>query len=211
MKHRFATVLSISLAVLALCACGGQQSAPDAPSPSPESADSLPPAASSTPPAAAAVASASSGQPAVPKTGRPSAQLCDAGEKYLAKFPDLPQVKSPTGTTPVSVTTMCVYMAAIGGVAAPAATLGATGLAREDKGGAMFRQLCSDDKELKPGFNRMDAPWAGAGGWSVWTKTNAPEYQAIVCTDSHYFSASISNVPGATAQDAVDTILSAIE
>lgn len=146
-----------------------------------------------------------------PTTGQPSKDLCGAGEKYLTKFPGLPQVKSPTGVTPVSATTMCAYMAVIGDLTAPAATLGAVDLTGDVKEAAMFKQLCSDENDLKAGFNKVDADWAQTRGWSAWTTTNAEGHLAIFCTDDHYFSASIMNVPGSTQQDALNTILSATE
>jgi hypothetical protein len=111
----------------------------------------------------------------------------------------------------VSPTSMCAYTAVIGDVTAPIATLGAVDLTRQVKDVAMFEQLCSDDNDLKPGFNSIDAEWAQTRGWSGWTKTDAAAHQAILCTDDHYFTASILNVPGSTQQDALNTILSAIE
>lgn len=147
----------------------------------------------------------------MPTTGLPSEQFCAAGETYLAKFPGLPQVKPPIGATPVSAITMCAFTARVGDMSAPVAALGAVDLTREVKEGAMFKQLCSDDSSLKPGFSSIDLQWAKSRGWSVWGATSSSGHQAMFCTDDHYFSASISNVAGATQQDAVDTILAAIE
>lgn len=212
MQQRFGTVLAVSLAVLVLSACGGQQLAAGVPSPSAvDSADALPSAATSAPPTAVATASAPSVPSKVPATGRPSGNLCDAGEKYLTKFPGLPQVKSPTGATPESALTVCAYMAVIGDLSAPSATLGAADLTRKTKDLAMFELLCSDEKDLKAGFSKIDGGWVQARGWAAWTKTDAEGHLAIFCTDDHYFSASILNVPGSTQQDALNTILAAIE
>lgn len=195
-----------------LSACGGQQPAANTPGPSAvQSADALPSAAASAPPAAEATASPSFLPSKVPTTGRPSEDLCGAGEKYLTKFAGLPRVKPPTGTTPESATTMCAYMAVLGDLSAPSATLGSVDLRGEVKEVAMFERLCSDEKDLKAGFTKIDTDWAETRGWAAWTKTDAEGHLAIFCTDDHYFSASVLNVPESTQQDALNTILAAVE
>jgi hypothetical protein len=75
----------------------------------------------------------------------------------------------------------------------------------------MFKRLCSEEKDLKAGFTKIDGGWARTRGWAAWTKTDAEGHLAIFCTGDHYFSAAILNVPGSTQQDALNTILAAIE
>lgn len=168
-----------------------------------------PPASSATAPA---VTTPSPELPQrVPATGRPSAQFCDAGEKYLAKFPGLPRVRPPAGSSTLPAATICVYTATIGDVTVPIATLGALDLAGADAEIAIIKKSCTDGTGLAPGATKIDALWVQSRGWSGWTITDGADHQAMLCTDSHYFSASLLNVPGSTPDDAVNTILAAID
>lgn len=207
MQQRFALVLAAAIAVLAVSGCGGQQPATDVDRT--KEAEPEPSALSAT---AATAATPSPELPKrVPATGRPSAQFCDAGEKYLAKFPGLPRVQPPAGSSTPPAANICAYTAVIGDITKPIASLGALDLAGDDAELAIIRKSCTDGTGLAPGATKIDAVWVQSRGWSGWTITNGADHQAMLCTNSHFFSASLSNVPGSTPEDALNTILAAMD
>lgn len=219
MQLSFATVLTAALAALAMTGCGSQQPAPEVSSsqqlaPDVSSAQSTaPPPSTSAPASASATASPSSELPRrVPTTGLPSAQFCEAGEIYLGKFPGLPRVQPPKGAATVPTTTrMCAYMAVIGDLSAPAATLGVMDWSGGSDEILMMKRICTGDDELTPSVTKIDADWVQSRGWNGWTRTNGTNQQAMLCTDDHAFSAALINVPGATQQDALNSILAAVD
>lgn len=207
MQQRFGTILATVIAALALSGCGGQQPASDV-----TSAPAVVPQTSSIPaPGPDTSTSPSSAPPLrVPKTGLPSAQFCDAGEKYLVKFPDLPRVQPPAGATTVPAEKMCAYMSAIGDPSAPMATLAAVPSTGDSDELAKIKGLCEADSAA-PGAIRIDAEWVLSRGWSGWTASKDGAQQAMLCTDDYFFSSALLNVPGSTADDALNTILGAID
>lgn len=209
MHQRFTTVLTATLTALALSGCGNQQPSSAVPSaPGVESSTAVTSPSSTV----TAAASPSSAQPSrIPTTGLPSAQFCDAGEKYLVKFPGLPRVQPPARATSESATSMCVYTAVTGDVTAATATLAGGELADDGDELPMFKRLCANDAELVPGGVTIAEEWVLARGWSGWTATKDGAQQAMLCTDHHRFSAALLNVPGSTPEDALNTIMSAID
>lgn len=207
MHQRFATVLTAALTALALSACGGQQPAAEVTTTQP--ADPQPSAATS----ASATTNPSAETPIrVPTTGLPSAQFCDAGETYLVKFPNLPRVRPPAGSTTPSAPSMCVYTAVTGDLTgAPAATLARGDLTGDSHELPMFKRLCANDTELVPGGVTIKAEWVLDRGWSGWTATKDGAQIAMLCTDEHRFSGGLMNVPGSTPEDALNIILAAID
>jgi hypothetical protein len=107
---------------------------------------------------------------------------------------------------------MCVYTALAGDLAgAPAATLAGVDLSGDSDEIPMLKRLCAKDTELVPGGVTLDAHWVQTRGWSGWTATKDGTQQAMLCTDAHSYSAALLNVPGSTPEDALNTILQAIE
>ncbi|MDQ0673669.1 hypothetical protein QFZ36_001230 [Pseudarthrobacter siccitolerans] len=107
---------------------------------------------------------------------------------------------------------MCVYTAVTGDIsAAPAATLAGGDLAGDGDELPMVKRICANDPELVPGGVTIKAEWVLARGWSGWTATKDGAQQAMLCTDGHRFSAALLNVPGSRPEDALNTILAAID
>lgn len=207
MQHRFATSLAAAVTAIALSGCGGEQ---------PANVTSPPVADPQTTATISALTPASSGpspepgqQP--PTTGLPSAQFCDAGEKYLVKFPDLPRVQPPAGSTTWGTVQMCMYTSVIGDKAAPAASLGGGPLTGDSDELLKKKKLCEAANAPAPGATKIDADLVQSRGWSGWTATNTDTVQAMLCTDGHVFISSLLNVPGSTVDDALGTILAAID
>jgi hypothetical protein len=140
--------------------------------------------------------------------GLPSAKFCDDGEAYLAKFPSLPQVKSTSATTDLSGTISCAFTALPGDASAPVAFLSSMNLGDSDDR-AIFNGDC-DDGQLAPGATRINADWVQPR-WSAWTAPPDTFQLAILCTDKHIFNASLRNIPGASPNDALATILAAMD
>ncbi|WP_164205961.1 hypothetical protein [[Micrococcus luteus] ATCC 49442] len=211
MQKTFVAVFSAALAALALSGCGGQQPAQDVVSYQPTGG--LPSAATSLLPSTSTSVSPSVDPPVrMPITGLPSPQFCEAGEKYLVKFQDLPRVQLPAGSTSLSAPSMCVYTAVTGDLtAAPTATLAGGDLSGDSDELPMFKRLCANDKELVPGGVTIESEWVLSRGWSGWTATKDGAQQAMLCTDTHGYSASLLNVPGSTPEEALNTILAAID
>lgn len=219
MQQSFATVLTAALAALAMTGCGPQQPAPAVPSsqqsaPEVSSAASTAPLPSSSESASVAATASPSSELTrkIPTTGLPSAQFCEAGETYLAKFPGLPRVQPPKGAAAEPTTTrMCAYMAVIGDLSAPAATLGVMDWSGGSDEIPMMKRICTGDDELTPSVTKIDADWVQSRGWNGWTMTDGMNQQAMLCTDDHAFSAALINVPGATQEDALNSILAAVD
>jgi hypothetical protein len=211
MQQLFTAALAAALAALSLSGCGGQQPAQDV---STQPTSGQPRAAASAWPSTSTAASPSVEAPMpVPATGLPSAQFCEGGAKYLVKFPGLPRVQPPAGSTPVPAPMMCVYTA-VGGdlTGAPAATLAGVDLSGDSDEMPMFKRLCAKDTELVPSGVAVDLPWVLSRGWSGWTATTKDgAQQAMLCTGAHSYSAVLLNVPGSTPGDALNTILEAID
>lgn len=106
---------------------------------------------------------------------------------------------------------MCAYMQVIGDMTAPSATLGSTTLSGTKDELANIQRTCEDPSQAGPTATKIDADWAQTRGWSGWTATIGTSMQAMLCTDGHVFSASLSNVPRSTQADALNTILAAID
>ncbi|MHA7224239.1 hypothetical protein ACX80S_18325 [Arthrobacter sp. RHLT1-20] len=107
---------------------------------------------------------------------------------------------------------MCVYTAVTGDVtAAPTATLAGGDLAGDVDELPMSKRLCANDAELVPGGVTIKAEWVLARGWTGWSATKDGAQQAMPCTDDHRFSAALLNVPGSTPEDALNTIVAAID
>jgi hypothetical protein len=111
----------------------------------------------------------------------------------------------------VPAASMCAYMAVIGDITAPAATLSVMDLSGESDEIPMVKRSCEESYEPAPTITKIDADWIQSRGWSGWTTTNGTTQQAMLCTDDHAFSAALSNVPGSTPEDALNTILAAID
>lgn len=206
MQHRLATVLAAALTAIALSGCGGEQPADVTSSPAAD------PQTTATLFALTPTPSRPSSEPGQqpPTTGLPSAQFCDAGEKYLVKFPDLPRVQPPAGSATAGTVLMCVYTPVIDDMAAPAASLAAGPLTGDSAELPKMKKLC-EAANAAPGATPIEADWVQSRGWSGWTATNTGTQQAMLCTDGHLFSSSLMNVPGSTADDALATILAAID
>lgn len=206
MQQRFGTLLAVAVAALALSACGGQQPAADATSAPAVAAQTT---ASTSAPAPATSSPSSEPPLRVPASGLPSAQFCEAGEKYLVKFPDLPRVQPPAGGTTVAEAKICAYTSVIGDTSAPMATLAALPLTGDSDELAKIKGIC-ETGSVAPGATKIDAEWVLSRGWSGWTATRDGAQQAMLCADGHVFSSALVNVPGSTPDDALNTILGAI-
>lgn len=222
LQQRIATVLLTAMTACALSGCGAQQpsavttggqqhavrQSPVDPS---VSATALAAAETPSPPTVTATTGTlPKAAQRVPITGRPSAQFCEAGEEYLAKFPDLPRVQPPAESTARTVSETCVYLSTIGDLAAPTATLAAGSLTGAEEELAMMQALCEAQNAV-PGATGIAEKWVRSRGWSGWTATGHGVQQAMLCTGEHVLSASLLNVPGSTADDALATIVAAIE
>lgn len=220
MQQRIATALFAAITALASSGCGAQQPSAVTPTARPPISQSpMDPNASasfsataetSSLPTATATISPSVRVPQrVPTTGQPSAQFCAAGETYLAKFPGLPQVQPPAGSVTPTGSNTCVYTSTIGDLAAPAATLAAGPLTGATEELLKIQELC-DAQNVAPGASRIADEWVWARGWSGWTATSDGAQQAMLCTGEYVLSASLLDVPGSTADDALATILAAM-
>jgi hypothetical protein len=139
----------------------------------------------------------------------PSAQFCDDGEAYLAKFPSLPKVNSTLGTTDLRGTIGCAFTAVPGDASVPVAYLSSLTLGGSDDR-ALFKGDC-EEGQLAPGATRINADWVQSRGWSAWTAPQGTFQLAILCTETHIFEASLRHIPGATPGDALATILAAVD
>jgi hypothetical protein len=100
-------------------------------------------------------------------------------------------------------------MSVIGDLSAPMATLAALPSTGDSHELAKSKGLC--EASTTPGAITIDAEWALSRGWSGWTASKDGAQQAMLCTDAHFFSSALLNVPGSTADDALNTILGAID
>ena len=208
MQQNFATVLAASFATLALSGCMAPQ--PQAGKPTDVSGNQQSTGvAVASPPASATTDLVIGRAQQVPTTGLPSAQFCDDGEAYLAKFPGLPRVNSTSGTTDLQGTIGCAFRAVPGDASVPVAYLSSLALG-DSADRAIFRADC-DDGQLAPGATRIDADWVRSPGWSAWTAPLGTFQLAILCTENHIFEAELRDIPGATPNDALATILAAVD
>ncbi|QDG89095.1 hypothetical protein [Pseudarthrobacter sp. NIBRBAC000502770] len=144
-----------------------------------------------------------------PVTGQPSAQFCDKAEAYLARFPDVPLYR-PDPPEPDAMNTLsCWYTSDIldplKGVNLEAQAL------NNDDDRAVFTEQCHDGN-IGPGSTRITAGWVTDHGWSAWIAQHDPVLsEAVLCTHDQFYSVRVSNVPGATADDALATIMAAID
>ena len=206
MQQNFATVLAASFATLALSGCMAPQ--PQAGMPTDLSGNQQSTGVAS-PPASATTDLLIGRAQQVPTTGLPSAQFCDDGEAYLAKFPSLPRVNSTSGTTDLQGTISCAFTAVPGDASVPVAYLSSLTLG-DPADRAIFKADC-DDGQLAPGATRINADWVQSRGWSAWTTPPDTFQRAILCTKNHIFEASLRHIPGATPDDALATILAAVD
>ena len=105
---------------------------------------------------------------------------------------------------------ICAYTAVLGDTSAPMATLAAVPLTGASDELAQIKGTCAAGI-VGPGAMKIDAEWALSRGWSGWTATRDGAQQAMLCTDDHLFSSTLVNVPGSTPDDALSTILAAID
>jgi hypothetical protein len=144
-----------------------------------------------------------------PVTGQPSAQFCDKAEAYLARFPDVPlyrpdpEVPNPMGTL------ICWYTTdthdPLKGVTLEAQAL------KDDEDRAVFTEQCRNGN-IGPGSTRINATWVTDHGWSAWVAQHDPTFsEAVLCTHDQFYSVRVSKVAGATADDALATIMAAVD
>lgn len=201
MQQYLATVLAAAMGTLALSGCMAPQPTTGMPH--------LQSTGVASPPASATTGPLIGPAQQVPKTGLPSAQFCDDGEAYLAKFPGLPQVNSTSGTTDLRGTISCAFTAVPGDASVPVAHLSSLTLG-DSADRAIFKGDC-DDGQLAPGATRITADWVQSRGWSAWTAPPDTFQRAILCTEHHIYEASLMHIPGATPDDALATILAAVD
>lgn len=226
MNQSAAGILLVAALTLSIVSCAASRPAPDSsispasdseasatvPVPDASSAQSADPQPSTGTSASTSATASPSLEPPrrAPRTGLPSAQFCNAGETYLGKFPGLPRVQPP-GAATVPPPSMCVYMSGVGDSSVPTAMLSFLDLSGRSDEIPKFKKSCEEGFELAPTISKIDADWAQSRGWSGWTMTNGTDQLAMLCTDDHAFSAGLSNVPGSTPEDALNTILAAID
>lgn len=145
----------------------------------------------------------------VPVTGQPSTQFCENAGAYLSRFPDVPlhrfdpEVPNPMGTL------NCWYTNDVSDPRRPRVTLEAQTV-KDDEDRSAFTGLC-DDGKLGPGSTRITADWVKDRGWSAWVAPHDPSFsEAVLCTRDQFYSVRVTYVPGATADDALATIMAAV-
>jgi hypothetical protein len=144
----------------------------------------------------------------LPSSGQPVPDFCAAGAVYLARFPGLPRYE-PAGHLPASPDSSGCAYSETGDETGPFAVLTFTDLSVASEMQALLAASCKYS-ELAPGVTKVEA-LARERGWSAWTATEqAGVHEAQVCTGSHIYNASLGNIPGAVAEDALKTILAVI-
>lgn len=145
----------------------------------------------------------------IPVTGEPSAQFCENAGAFLSKFPGVPLYR-PDPDVPKGMGTLsCRYTEdhtdALKGVILEAQTV------KSDEDRAAFTGLC-DDGKLGPGSTRITAGWVTDHGWSAWVAQHDPTFsEAVLCTHDQFYNIRVMRVPGATADDALATIMAAVD
>lgn len=145
----------------------------------------------------------------IPVTGQPSAQFCENAGAYLSKFPDVPLYRPDPEVTSGMGILSCWYTKdppdALKGVSLEAETV------KDDEDRAAHAGLC-DDEKLGPGSTRITAGWVTDRGWSAWIAQHDPTFsEAVLCTPDQFYTVRVNDVPGATADDALATVLAAID
>jgi hypothetical protein len=144
----------------------------------------------------------------IPVTGQPSAQFCENAGTYLSKFSDLP-LYQPQPEIPNATGTLSCWYTNDGDPYRPRVTLEALTL-KDDEDRAVFTEQCGDGK-LGPGSTMITADWAKEHGWSAWIAQHDPSSsEAVLCTRDQFYSVRVTYVPGATADDALATIMAAV-
>ena len=169
MQQSFATVLAAALAALAMTGCGSQQPVPEVSSSqqlAPEESSAQPTAPLPSTRASASVSATASLSSELPAEGnqqpdcRPRTILRSRGDLSSLKFPGLPRVQSLKGAaTEPTTTRMCAYMAVVGDLSAPAATLGAVDWSGASDESLMMKRVCTGDDELTPSVTKIDGDW----------------------------------------------------
>ncbi|MDQ0240866.1 hypothetical protein [Arthrobacter bambusae] len=145
----------------------------------------------------------------IPVTGQPSAQFCENAGTYLSKFPDLP-LYGPHPETQDATGFLSCWYTVDGDPYHPRVTLEALTLKNDDDR-AVFTEQC-DGGKLGPGTVKIIANWTQDRHWSAWIAAHDSSYsEAILCTPDQIYTASVTYVPGATADDALATIMAAID
>ncbi|MFD0046986.1 hypothetical protein ACFVGV_17530 [Pseudarthrobacter scleromae] len=107
-------------------------------------------------------------------------------------------------------TLSCWYTNDVNDSRRPRVTLEATTL-KDDEDRAAFTGLC-DDGKLGPGSTRITADWAKDRDWSAWMAPHDPTFsEAVLCTRDQFYIVRVTHVTGATADDALCTILAAVD
>lgn len=145
----------------------------------------------------------------IPATGQPSAQFCENAGAFLFRFPDVPLYRPDPDVPKPMGTLICWYTNdptdALKGVTLEAQTV------KGDEDRAAFTELC-DDGKLGPGSTRITAGWVTDHGWSAWIAQHDPTFsEAVLCTHDQFYSARVSKIAGATADDALATIMAAVD
>jgi hypothetical protein len=145
----------------------------------------------------------------IPLTGQPSAQFCENAGAFLSRFPDVPLYRPDPEVPNAMGTLSCWYTKdphdALKGVSLEAQTV------KDDEDRAAFTELC-DDGKLGPGSTRIAAGWVTDRGWSAWIAQHDPTFsEALLCTHDQFYSVRVTDVPGATADDALTTIMAAVD
>lgn len=143
----------------------------------------------------------------IPVTGEPSAQFCENAGAFLSRFPDVP-LYPPDPVAPMGTLT-CWYTNdhndPLKGVILEAQTV------KDNEDRAAFTGLC-DDGKLGPGSTRITAAWVTDHGWSAWIAQHDPTFsEAVLCTHDQFYNIRVMRVPGATADDALATIMAAVD
>ncbi len=145
----------------------------------------------------------------IPVTGQPSAQFCENAGTYLSKFPDLPLYR-PHPEMPDATGFLSCWYTNDGGPYRPRVTLEAQTLKNDDDR-AVFTEQC-DGGKLGPGTTKITADWTQDRHWSAWIAAHDSSFsKAILCIQNQIYTASVTYVPGATADDALATIMAAVD
>ncbi|MBT2551905.1 hypothetical protein [Arthrobacter sp. ISL-5] len=146
----------------------------------------------------------------IPITGQPSALFCENAGAYLSKFPDLPLYRPEPEIPNAMGTLSCMYTSDPSDSDRPRVILDAQAV-KDDEDRAAFTELC-DNGKLGPGTAKVTADWVKDRGWSAWIAAHDPTFsEAVLCTRDQFYEIWVTHVPGATADDALATIMAAVD